>query len=105
MEFGIRYGQPTWIVARDPERGYVLRGGMGALGVGEMWFKEIPEHKELPGYADADIRSSEGGFGTESMMEELDKFWDDRRAALASRSQSVDDRVPEDFEEPHRERD
>lgn len=50
---GLRTSTRTWIDARAP--GFVLIGGLGALGCGQMWVKERPEHRELPGYDDAEI--------------------------------------------------
>ena len=43
----------TWIVARDRQRGYVKLGGLGGLGVGQMWVQEDERHADYPGYADA----------------------------------------------------
>lgn len=43
----------TWIVARDRDRGYVLVGGLGCMGVGQMWFKETERDKNRPGYDEA----------------------------------------------------
>jgi hypothetical protein len=42
----------TWIEARDP-RGLVLIGGLGCMGVGQMWFVEDERHKDYPGYEEA----------------------------------------------------
>jgi len=53
----------TWVVAKDPERGYVLIGGLGAMGVGEMWFPTAPRDEEDPTYADAPVLDSRGQFG------------------------------------------
>ena len=52
---GLRYSYNTWIIAKDPELGKVLVGGLGALGVGEMWLDD-KEYKEHPDYADAPIK-------------------------------------------------
>lgn len=43
----------TWIVARDRKNGWVLVGGLGGLGVGQMWFKEDERDKNRPGYNEA----------------------------------------------------
>lgn len=43
----------TYVVARDHVRNKVLIGGLGAMGVGRMWFPERSEHAQLPGYSDA----------------------------------------------------
>ena len=47
----------TFVVARDRKLGRILLGGLGALGVGEMWFDEEPKHTTYPGYAEAELRS------------------------------------------------
>lgn len=47
----LHYGLRAWVVAKAPGR--VLLGGLGVLGVGEMWVKEDPHHKDYPGYAEA----------------------------------------------------
>ncbi len=61
---GLRYSYNTWIVAKDSTWGRVLIGGLGALGVGEMWVEEREEHKEYPGYAEAPKKDSTMKFGT-----------------------------------------
>lgn len=65
MEQGpkLSYRYKTWIVARDRKDGWVLLGGLGGMGVGEMWSKETEFDKNKPGYEDAPERSSAGGFG------------------------------------------
>lgn len=50
---GLRYSRNTWIVAKDPKRNRILVGGLGGLGVGQMWFDETPDHKNYPGYDEA----------------------------------------------------
>lgn len=66
LEHGPRlsYNRGTWVIARDPSTGEILSGGFGCMGIGEMWQTERPEHAHHPGYADAEIRSSRGGFGS-----------------------------------------
>ena len=39
----LRSDYNTWIVAR--RQGRVLVGGLGSLGVGQMWLDEGPQHK------------------------------------------------------------
>jgi hypothetical protein len=63
----LSYRYKTWVVARDRKDGWVLLGGLGGLGVGEMWSKEVEDHKNYPGYEDAPERSSVGGFGREPL--------------------------------------
>ncbi len=60
---GLNYLYKTWIKAKDTKDGYVLLGGLGGMGVGEMWSKTEDRHKENPAYADAPEVSSVGGFG------------------------------------------
>lgn len=49
----MRYRPPAEIIAKNKERGWVCLGGLGHLGVGTMWVKEEPDHKDRPGYATA----------------------------------------------------
>jgi hypothetical protein len=53
----------TWIAARDRARNRVLLGGLGAMGVGQMWVEERDSHREYPGYDDAPEEDSWMGFG------------------------------------------
>lgn len=61
----LRSDYNTWIVARDRSRGYVLVGGLGCMGMGEMWCRDEPRYASYPGYAAAEELSSEGGFGAD----------------------------------------
>jgi hypothetical protein len=65
MEQGpsLSYLYKVWVEARDRKDGWVLLGGLGGIGVGQMWSKEAEDHKNYPGYEDAPERSSVGGFG------------------------------------------
>lgn len=45
----------TYVIARRPSTGEILIGGLGSMGVGEMWFTESADHRSRPGYADAEI--------------------------------------------------
>ena len=49
----LRTDYNTWIVARDPDAGLIKLGGLGGMGVGEMWFTETEDHKLRAGYDDA----------------------------------------------------
>ena len=60
---GLRYSTNTWIEAKDTQKGYHLTGGLGALGVGKMWFKTDDEIKQNPEYIKAPEMSCAGGFG------------------------------------------
>lgn len=52
------------IVARDRAKGNILVGGLGVMGVGQMWSPEDSEHHaSYPGYEDAPEVDSTGGFG------------------------------------------
>lgn len=57
MERGpaLSYAYRSYVVARKPSEGLVLLGGLGAMGVGQMWFTETDDHKQYPGYAEAEI--------------------------------------------------
>lgn len=59
MERGpaLSYAYQTYVVARQPSTGRILLGGLGAMGVGQMWFSEEPEHADYPGYAEAELVS------------------------------------------------
>lgn len=60
---GLRYSRNTWIVAKDSKNGYVLKGGLGGLGVGQMWFKASDKDKQESEYLNAPEMDSTGGFG------------------------------------------
>ena len=55
MEDGprLRSDYNVWIVAKKDGR--VLLGGLGSIGVGQMWVDEEQHHKEYPGYNDAEV--------------------------------------------------
>jgi hypothetical protein len=48
----------TWVEARDRAAGLVLVGGLGCLGVGQMWVPEHPNYAKLPGFVDAPEREA-----------------------------------------------
>jgi hypothetical protein len=50
-----RYG--SYVIARDPERGRILIGGLGSMGMGEMWMTESDGDKSRPGYDEAPVRA------------------------------------------------
>lgn len=54
----LSYSQRAYVVARHRD-GFVKLGGLGALGVGEMWVVEVPEHADYPGYAEAAVVDEE----------------------------------------------
>ena len=44
------------VLARNSRTKQILLGGLGGLGVGQMWFNEADEdYSDYPGYADAKI--------------------------------------------------
>jgi hypothetical protein len=53
----LRKDYSTFVVARCPNDGRILIGGLGCMGVGQMWRPERPEDKDRPGYDDAEIVS------------------------------------------------
>ena len=69
---GLRFSYNQWIVARDRVHGWSLVGGLGAVGVGEMWGDDAlwGYHAQLPGYDDAPEMSAVGGFGAFSLSPE-----------------------------------
>jgi len=54
-EPGLRHGDlpTTFIVARDRKKKMVLRGGLGFMGVGQMWSKEGAYDQTLAGFDSA----------------------------------------------------
>ncbi len=65
----IRFDYNRWIVARDRARGWSLHGGLGCLGVGQMWIEDSDRTASLPGYEDAPDRDSAGQFGTPEALQ------------------------------------
>lgn len=57
MERGpaLSYAYSSYVVARRPSTGEVLLGGLGGMGLAQMWFQETESHVGCPGYADAEI--------------------------------------------------
>lgn len=43
----------VYVIARDRAKHRILIGGLGALGVGQMWFDEEARHATYAGYAEA----------------------------------------------------
>lgn len=51
-----------YVVARDPDAGMILLGGLGFQAIGQMWRKEDPlNDPRRPGYADARIADAKPG--------------------------------------------
>ena len=50
---GLRGNQHTWIVAKNTPRGMVLKGGLGVMGVGQMWMVATPSDRDNLEYATA----------------------------------------------------
>lgn len=48
----------TWIIAKNSKNKRVLLGGLGSIGVGQMWFEEHPDFAKHAGYAEAPERDS-----------------------------------------------
>lgn len=48
-------GYQAYVIARRPQDAHVLLGGLGSMGVGQMWVPETEEHQGYPGYEDAAI--------------------------------------------------
>lgn len=45
----------SYVITRNLPTKEILLGGLGAMGVGEMWFDEEPHDSSRPGYAEAKI--------------------------------------------------
>ena len=61
MEGGPRlsYGYGIYVVAKDLKAGRVLHGGLGAMGLGEMWFDlDLSHDSQLPGWEEAPERTA-----------------------------------------------
>jgi hypothetical protein len=52
---GLSYGYQQYVIARRPASGEILLGGLGGMGIGEMWLAESADDEALPGYAEAEI--------------------------------------------------
>lgn len=50
---GLRYSMGICVLARDSIHHTVLLGGLGGMGVGQLWFIDNDDKKRLPGYHDA----------------------------------------------------
>ena len=50
------------VVARDPEKGKILIGGLGAMLVGRLWMDESEDDQTREGYEDAPVWEYESGF-------------------------------------------
>lgn len=61
---GLRSSYQSWVVAKS-ERGYTLLGGLGGMGVGEMWFEDYPDAHWLtdPTYENAPFVDYQGNGG------------------------------------------
>lgn len=50
---GLRITTRHWVLARDRTKGKSLLGGLGGMGVGQMWFDDNDSIRADPTYADA----------------------------------------------------
>ena len=65
MRFYLNYGllKNTFVIARDKKNKKILLGGLGILGVGQMWVDEKLHHKKYRGYKKAlNMKFKEGIF-------------------------------------------
>lgn len=54
MQFGPGIRDYTvFVLAQDPASGKILLGGLGVLGVGQMWVSPEPRHQDYIGYSTA----------------------------------------------------
>lgn len=67
----LSYRYQKFVVARDPAKGLILIGGLGGLGVGQMWSSESERHKALPGYDEAPV--SDAGEGSIAWRENVQR--------------------------------
>jgi hypothetical protein len=43
----------VWVLGKCTKRNKILLGGLGGLGIGEMWFNMAEWHKNYSGFEDA----------------------------------------------------
>lgn len=89
---GLRGNRHTWIVAKNTPRNMVLRGGLGGVGVGQMWTAATPSDHDNLEYATAPeiafltrrdlARAAWAMTGTE--ISRFDVWWQTRVKAMAS---------------------
>lgn len=51
----LTYDQQHYVIARSPSTGETLLGGLGCLGIGQMWFAHEESHIALAGYDTAAV--------------------------------------------------
>lgn len=53
--YRLRYSlsKNVYVIARDPNQKKILLGGLGGMGIGQMWHDEADHHKKYPGYKKA----------------------------------------------------
>jgi hypothetical protein len=56
----LSYEYRVYVAGRNPDESRVLLGGLGAMGLGQMWVDEQIRHRDLPGWLDAPIVKEEG---------------------------------------------
>ncbi len=52
---GLRYTRNTWIIAKSEDGKMVFRGGLGGMGIGEMWCQVYEEDFTDPEYINAPV--------------------------------------------------
>lgn len=52
---GLRYSMNTWIIAKSHDGRFAYRGGLGAMGCGEMWCVATDEDRADPEWAEAPV--------------------------------------------------
>jgi len=50
---GLRYSMGIFVIAKDTKNGEVLLGGLGGMGVGQMWFGITEYNQQYEGFDDA----------------------------------------------------
>ena len=91
---GLRMDYNRFVVARDRKNKRVLQGGLGGLGIGKMWIKDI-ECENLPGYNEAPEEDSTGGFGTECLQDVLEQGLKDIAENARKESKLLHKRKPQ----------
>ena len=56
-DIGLKWSEEStiFVIARCPELGEIMLGGLGALGVGKMVTTEQEYHKDFAGYDEAPV--------------------------------------------------
>ena len=53
---GLKYDYETWIIYKSEDGEMVFTGGLGGMGVGQMWCPASKEDKKSKEYKDAPVK-------------------------------------------------